>query len=134
MGGRRQRSVKDRSASVVRLIVAYPVRPMRRTSRRPQSRRSQTCHPLQKALRLTRFGAVVAAALALASCAIMPSNSRYASKGDARPHEGVAPAHRLPIHGIDISKWQGPVDWASVKEAGTQFAFIKATEGGDHID
>ena len=39
-----------------------------------------------------------------------------------------------PIQGIDISKWQGPIDWASVRGAGTQFAFIKATEGGDHVD
>lgn len=39
-----------------------------------------------------------------------------------------------PIQGIDISKWQGPINWASVKSAGTQFAYIKATEGGDHVD
>ena len=51
-----------------------------------------------------------------------------------RPHAGVASAHRLPIHGVDISKWQGKVDWAALRQAGTQFAFIKATEGGDHVD
>jgi lysozyme len=43
-------------------------------------------------------------------------------------------ARALPIHGIDVSKWQGRIDWASVRDAGTQFAFIKATEGGDHFD
>ena len=46
----------------------------------------------------------------------------------------VARAHALPIHGIDVSRWQGKIDWASVGAAGTQFAFIKATEGGDHLD
>jgi GH25 family lysozyme M1 (1,4-beta-N-acetylmuramidase) len=46
----------------------------------------------------------------------------------------VARAHALPIHGIDVSRWQGKIDWASVRAAGTQFAFIKATEGGDHLD
>jgi lysozyme len=101
--------------------------------KRRSSRRTKAARPLPLALRLSRFGIVLAAALALASCAVMPS-SRYATKGDARPHEGVASAHNLPVHGIDISKWQGPVDWASVREAGTKFAFIKATEGGDHID
>jgi lysozyme len=101
--------------------------------KRRSSRRTKAPRALPLALRLSRFGAVLAAALALASCAVMPSGGRYA-KGDARPHEGVASAHNLPIHGIDISKWQGPVDWASVRAAGTQFAFIKATEGGDHID
>ena len=40
----------------------------------------------------------------------------------------------MPIHGIDVSRWQGKIDWASVHGAGTQFAFIKATEGGDHVD
>ena len=30
-----------------------------------------------------------------------------------------------------MSQWQGDIDWASVRAAGTQFAFIKATEGGD---
>jgi lysozyme len=81
-----------------------------------------------------RLGAAlaVAASLALASCA--GGADRYASKGDVRPHPGVAKAHKLPIHGIDVSKWQGKIDWASVGAAGTQFAFIKATEGGDHID
>jgi len=67
--------------------------------------------------------------IALASCA-----QRYGSLGDAKPHPGVSTAHRLPIHGIDVSKWQGKIDWAAVSDAGTQFAFIKATEGGDHVD
>jgi Lyzozyme M1 (1,4-beta-N-acetylmuramidase) len=67
--------------------------------------------------------------LFLASC-----GDSYPQKGDARPHSGVARAHRLPIHGIDVSKWQGTIDWNAVKAAGTKFAFIKATEGGDHID
>jgi lysozyme len=58
----------------------------------------------------------------------------YPSKGDARPHPGVAAAHQYPIHGIDISRWQGEIDWAKVKAAGTRFVYMKATEGGDHVD
>jgi lysozyme len=50
------------------------------------------------------------------------------------PKSKVARAHTLPIHGIDVSRWQGKIDWASVRAAGTQFAFIKATEGGNHLD
>ena len=38
------------------------------------------------------------------------------------------------IHGIDVSKYQGDIDWAQVKSSGVKFAYIKATEGGDHID
>jgi lysozyme len=84
-------------------------------------------------IRALRLGLLAGAALGLASCAVLPGG-RYPAKGDAKPHAGVQTAHTYPVHGIDISKWQGPVDWASVKAAGTQFAFIKATEGGDHVD
>ncbi|RXF74949.1 glycoside hydrolase family 25 protein [Hansschlegelia zhihuaiae] len=38
------------------------------------------------------------------------------------------------IKGIDVSKFQGSVDWASVRASGVSFAYIKATEGGDRID
>ncbi|MTH97828.1 GH25 family lysozyme [Roseibium sp. RKSG952] len=38
------------------------------------------------------------------------------------------------IHGIDVSRWQGDIDWQEVKRDGTEFAWIKATEGGDHYD
>jgi lysozyme len=60
--------------------------------------------------------------------------SYYPLKSDAKPHPGVARAHKFPVHGIDVSKWQGEIDWFEVKRAGTAFAFIKATEGGDHLD
>jgi lysozyme len=59
---------------------------------------------------------------------------RYPTKGDAKPHAGVASAQNYPVQGIDVSKWQGEIDWQAVRGAGTRFAFIKATEGGDHID
>jgi lysozyme len=79
-----------------------------------------------------RRSAAIAALSALAACS--GSTDFYPTKGDAKPHPGVARAKQHPIQGIDISKWQGPIDWMSVRSAGTQFAFIKATEGGDHVD
>jgi GH25 family lysozyme M1 (1,4-beta-N-acetylmuramidase) len=36
--------------------------------------------------------------------------------------------------GIDVSHWQGTIDWAKVKAAGKKFAFIKATESTDFLD
>ncbi len=39
-----------------------------------------------------------------------------------------------PIHGIDVSKYQGEVDWQAVANSGVRFAWIKATEGGDYAD
>jgi lysozyme len=55
--------------------------------------------------------------------------------GDTDPHdwERLAPWH-YPVHGIDVSKWQGDIDWGSVRGSGVAFAFIKATEGGDVAD
>ncbi len=33
------------------------------------------------------------------------------------------------MRGIDVSRWQGEIDWAAVGAAGVRFAMIKATEG-----
>ena len=54
---------------------------------------------------------------------------------DTAPHawEGKAP-WQYPLHGIDVSKWQGEIDWGRVRASGVDFAFIKATEGGDLVD
>ncbi len=38
------------------------------------------------------------------------------------------------IKGIDVSKYQGPIDWATVRASGVSFAYVKATEGGDRVD
>ncbi len=55
-------------------------------------------------------------------------------KGDNDPHPGVARARDLPIQGIDVSRYQGDIDFREVREAGTQFVFMKATEGSDYKD
>ena len=80
---------------------------------------------------LSRFLAVLCLG-ALASCGGVPDD--LVSLGDAAPHEGVSKAHRMPVQGIDISRWQGEIDWRAVARSGKRFAFIKATEGGDHLD
>jgi lysozyme len=41
---------------------------------------------------------------------------------------------RYPVRGIDVSHHQGAVDWAAVRASGIDFAFIKASEGADHLD
>jgi len=37
----------------------------------------------------------------------------------------------MAIKGIDVSHWQGTIDWNKVKEAGIQFAIIKAGGSDD---
>jgi lysozyme len=63
-----------------------------------------------------------------------PAAAFYPKKSDSAPHHGVSAARRMAIQGIDVSRWQDEIDWDKVKDAGTRFAFIKATEGGDHLD
>ena len=82
--------------------------------------------------RFRALSLLAAAAFAVLGGCVALDN--YPSKGDARPHPGVAAAHQYPIHGIDISRWQGEIDWTAVKAAGTRFVYMKATEGGDHVD
>ena len=41
---------------------------------------------------------------------------------------------RWPLQGIDVSHHQGRIDWAALPAQGVDFAWIKATEGGDHRD
>lgn len=38
------------------------------------------------------------------------------------------------VQGIDVSHWQGAVNWTSVRGSGIQFAWIKATEGTSYKD
>ena len=39
-----------------------------------------------------------------------------------------------PIRGVDVSSYQGNIDWDVLAGNGIKFAFIKATEGSTHID
>lgn len=55
--------------------------------------------------------------------------------GDRAPHAwGRKAPWNYGVHGIDVSRWQGDVNWSQVRRAGASFAFIKATEGGDVAD
>jgi lysozyme len=39
-----------------------------------------------------------------------------------------------PYYGIDVSHHQGHIAWGELPRQGVRFAYIKATEGGDHVD
>ena len=43
-------------------------------------------------------------------------------------------AAKYEIQGVDVSHYQGEIDWQQIQDAPVQFAFIKATEGSSHID
>ena len=41
---------------------------------------------------------------------------------------------KYPVRGVDVSHYQGEIDWPLLAEQGIDFAFIKATEGSSHVD
>jgi len=41
---------------------------------------------------------------------------------------------RFPVMGVDVSHYQGEIDWSSLAQQNVKFAFIKATEGSGHVD
>jgi lysozyme len=52
---------------------------------------------------------------------------------------GWLPGYRPSLHageryGVDVSNHQGEIDWARVAGDDIEFAYVKATEGGDFVD
>lgn len=39
-----------------------------------------------------------------------------------------------PVRGVDVSSYQGDIDWEILASQDIQFAFIKATEGSSYVD
>jgi len=62
--------------------------------------------------------AAVAAAGAATALAVIPATSAQAAT----------------TPGVDVSNYQGTINWTSVRNAGIQFAFIKSTEGTTYRD
>jgi lysozyme len=105
---------------------------LRRTNARAPSLRKSVMKPLTRAL---IFAPLV---LALASCGGKRGGHPYGiptNFSDTKPiaWRGKVPAH-YPVHGVDVSRYQGQIDWPRVAASGVSFAQIKATEGGDVAD
>ena len=41
---------------------------------------------------------------------------------------------KYPVKGVDVSLYQGNIDWAVLETQNIKFAFIKATEGSGYVD
>ncbi|EAR49563.1 glycosyl hydrolase, family 25 [Oceanicola granulosus HTCC2516] len=76
------------------------------------------------------------AAVAVTSATSAPRDyaGRPSGFGDADPHEWERPPYGLPVHGVDVSRYNTGIDWARAAASGVSFAYIKATEGGDRVD
>jgi hypothetical protein len=65
------------------------------------------------------------AALALAAC----GGGDGSGEPVARTGEAVNVCPSTVVEGVDVSDWDGTVDWGQVAASGRAFAFIKATQG-----
>lgn len=59
----------------------------------------------------------------------------FACRPPPAPFVPVAPPEGYAHHGIDVSHWQGRIDWPEVAASGeVDFVFVKATEGRKTVD
>jgi lysozyme len=65
------------------------------------------------------------------SCALAVLVGSVGIAAGATPGAAGAAAQ---MHGVDVSNWQGTVDWGAVARSGRPFAFAKATEGATFVD
>ncbi len=72
--------------------------------------------------------AVMALVLAAAAAVIAPRGVGADTGSRAR-----CPG-RTTVRGIDVSKWQGEVDWRAVRAAGIRFAFVRVSDGTTVLD
>ena len=83
---------------------------------------------------LARAKAVAALVISIGIGSCGGGPGKVAFQADSDPHPGVRRAHSMPVQGIDVSKYQGDIDWAQVRDSGIAFAYLKVSEGGDHVD
>ena len=91
----------------------------------------------------TRFLVRTSVALALVLVAGVPASADTSSDGFAgssgsaglTPSAGtISGSSGSTIKGIDVSHWQGTIDWAKVAAAGKSFVFLKATDDANYVD
>jgi GH25 family lysozyme M1 (1,4-beta-N-acetylmuramidase) len=95
------------------------------------------------ALLTTMAGTATATATPSSSSPRIQDGQAYMGVG-TRIHEGGTPnggpalvtplSQTDGVQGIDVSHWQGTINWTSVRNSGIQFAWMKATEGTSYKD
>ena len=87
---------------------------------------------------LLKFGSIAVLAILLSSCRADESsavNDTSKALADENTTENKAPEVTAPeIVGLDVSKYQGTVDFDKVKAAGISYVFVRATDGITYQD
>jgi GH25 family lysozyme M1 (1,4-beta-N-acetylmuramidase) len=82
-----------------------------------------------------RAAALLLPVLLIASPARASGDGALGATGDAATPAALVPAQPVgAVPGIDVSHWQGSIDWTQVAAAGTRFAIAKATQGRAYVD
>lgn len=79
-----------------------------------------------KRKRLFLFGGIALLLAALGIAAFLVYTGRI-------PLNRPSPS-RYPVRGVDVSSYQGEIDWPALASQNIRFAFIKATEGSSFTD
>ena len=84
---------------------------------------------------LALLSALVLSACGAPQLSVPVGDVTAANFGDRKPFDwpGQSP-DRYAVHGIDVARFQQPLNWGEARVSGVNFAFIKATEGGDLLD
>lgn len=86
--------------------------------------------------RLALFGLLTLTACGMASAPPAERGVLFpANFSDRDPVDFAAPApRRFAVQGIDAARFQKSINWNEARANGVNFAFLKATEGGDLLD
>lgn len=57
-----------------------------------------------------------------------------ASAGGLALQRGWSPWSAAYAEGVDVSHHQGPIDWRALAQTSVRFAYLKASEGAEHVD
>jgi GH25 family lysozyme M1 (1,4-beta-N-acetylmuramidase) len=76
---------------------------------------------------LTRLGLALSLALVVPACAPMEGEDVAASEGEL-----TVCAHGATVEGIDVSSWQGHIDWSAVARSGVRYAIVRIGDGTYH--
>jgi lysozyme len=97
-----------------------------------QNRKKKKSNPIKSFFKLI-FTLAIIAVILIASYGAYASIKLYL--GYTGRIELIEPSYEdYPVRGVDVSRYQGNVDWDKINDNGVTFAFVKATEGDDYVD
>src|SRR5262249_49935981 len=71
--------------------------------------------------------------LLLASARLLGCSGEWVDVGEHSLDVRVCPSGKI-VDGIDVSAYQGTVDWTQVRAAGKRFAFMRVNHGLGNVD